>query len=415
MTVTPQDLARRLREAREAAGLKQEDVARHLGMSRSSVAQIELGNRAVSSLELDLLARLYGRDIRDFLAAEFHPEDSVIALFRATPGIADQDAVLEAIRDCIVLARELAGLERLLGVDRSHLGVPAYSVGQPRTKWQAVEQGTRVATEERRRLGLGGRPLGDAVELLEDQGIRTAMIDLPEDISGLTLMERDISLFVVANREHHQLRRRFSWVHEYAHVLLDRSRRGTISRTEDRDDLSEVRANAFAANFLLPEEGIRDFLANLGKGQPGRERFEVFDGEEAVSAETRAEPGAQSLQLYDVVLLAHHFRVSRTAALYRLRNLRLLSQAALERLLAEEGEGKGERIARHLQLRDSDHAAARNEFRSRFLGLALEAYRQEKISRGKLRELAALVGVSEDEAEDLLVDAGLDDEERAPN
>ena len=48
------------------------------------------------------------------------------------------------------------------------------------------------------------------------------MVDLPEDVSGLTLMEPRLSLFVVANRRHPILRRRFSWVHEYGHVLLDR-------------------------------------------------------------------------------------------------------------------------------------------------------------------------------------------------
>jgi len=99
MTVTHQDLAHRLREAREAAGLRQEDAARHLGLSRPSVAQIESGNRAVNGIELGALARLYGRDIGDFLAAAFNPEDTVLALFRATPEIAGREVALEAIRD----------------------------------------------------------------------------------------------------------------------------------------------------------------------------------------------------------------------------------------------------------------------------------------------------------------------------
>src|SRR3954447_20894144 len=115
MITTQPELARRLREARESAGLRQEDVARHLELSRPSVAQIELGNRAVTGLELSQLARLFGRDIRDFLSSEFHPEDTVLALFRAAPEIAGQDVALEVIRDCIVLSRELANLESLLG------------------------------------------------------------------------------------------------------------------------------------------------------------------------------------------------------------------------------------------------------------------------------------------------------------
>jgi Zn-dependent peptidase ImmA (M78 family) len=71
---------------------------------------------------------------------------------------------------------------------------------------------------------------------------------------------------VVANRAHHYLRRRFSFAHEYAHVVADRDRSGLISRTSERDDLVEMRANAFAASFLMPEDGVRQFVAGLGKG-----------------------------------------------------------------------------------------------------------------------------------------------------
>jgi Zn-dependent peptidase ImmA (M78 family)/predicted transcriptional regulator len=407
MAVTGKELAQRLREAREATSLTQEEVGRHLGISRPAVAQLESGNRAVSSLELDGLSHLYGRDIRDFLADEFRPEESVVALFRATS--AAEETVLVAIRRCAVLAREIANLEESLGLRRSQLGVPSYTAASPKTRWQAIEQGGRAAADERRRLGLGDRPVGDVVGLLEDQGVRTAMIDLPDDISGLTLMHPGLSLLVVANRQHHLIRRRFSWIHEYAHVVLDRSLRGTLSRLSDREALSEVRANSFAACFLLPEEGVRSFLAELGKGQPGRVRLEVFDGDGVIPAEGRSEAGSQKLQLHDVVLLADHFGVSRTAALYRLRNLQLLSQDEMGSLLAAEQAGRGRSLARLLGLTEPDHDAARDEFRSRFLGLALEAFRREKISTGKLRELSRLVETSSDELDRFLDEIGLND------
>jgi len=58
MPISQQELGRRLRVAREACRMTQEAVARRLGVSRSTVAQMELGNRAVTSLELDRLAGL---------------------------------------------------------------------------------------------------------------------------------------------------------------------------------------------------------------------------------------------------------------------------------------------------------------------------------------------------------------------
>ena len=413
MSITQQELAARLRMAREAAGLTQEAAARHLGLPRSSLAQVELGKRTVSGLELDALARLYGRSIEDFLAEEFNPEESLVAVFRAEANFADAEEVAKAVSGSIALARELANLEDLLGIDRAALRAPAYADSALHSKWQAIEHGTRAAAAERRRLNLGELPLGDIEDLLQSQGARTALLNLPQDVSGFALMEPSLGFLVVANRRHPALRTRFSWVHEYAHLLFDRQRKGTISRESDRASFSEVRVNAFAAAFLMPEIGVREFLAGIGKGQPSRERWAVFDEGDVISAAARAEPGSQQIQLYDVALLAHHFGVSRLAALYRLRNLRLIAQGEVEVLLREEQQGRGKEIERSLRLpsvreESEKRQASPRDFRSRFLTLAIEAYRREKISRGKLSELAAAVELSASALARVLQAVGLD-------
>ena len=46
-------------------------------------------------------------------------------------------------------------------------------------------------------------------------------------------------------------------------MVADQERFGLISRVSERDDLIEVRANAFAASFLMPEDGVRQFCAGL--------------------------------------------------------------------------------------------------------------------------------------------------------
>jgi Zn-dependent peptidase ImmA (M78 family)/DNA-binding XRE family transcriptional regulator len=414
MPITEQDLALRLRQARESAGLTQDDVASKVGLSRSSVAQIELGHRSVSSLELERLARLYGRSIGEFLAEEFDPAATLAALFRAEAAAAEDDTLLLAANWAIALSRELASLEELLEIERTRLGAPAYAVPAPRNKWEAIQQGNQAADEERKRLNLGDSPLGDVADLLESQGVRTALLDLPDDISGFTLMDPRLAFFVVTNRQHAVVRRRFSWVHEYAHVLFDRERRGTVSRASERDDLAEVRANTFAASFLLPESGVRRLLEHLGKGRGSRERWAVYDEARPLPAEGRTEAGTQDVQLYDVVLLARRFRVSRLTVLYRLKNLRLISQPALDALLVQERDGQGLILERSLGVpqaiaerddRPAEPALAAAydpDFPSRFLSLALEAYRRQKISRGKLRELARLVDVSEDDVDEVL-------------
>lgn len=410
MALSKRELARRLRAAREACHMRQEDVADHLGVSRSVIAQMELGNRAVTSLELDKLANLYGRDIREFLADEFREADALVALFRAHHEVAEQEETLQALRKAMALGRELTNLERMLGLDRDAASVPGHAPRAVQTKWQAVQQGERLAMEERRRLELGGGPLANVAELLESQGIRTARLHLPEDVSGLTLFDEDVGAFVVVNERlpgHTYERRRFSYAHEYCHVLVDHTRRGTISRTSDHDSLLEVRANAFASAFLMPRTGVEEFVYALGKGQAGRPQVDVYDEESAHRIRGRTEPGSQEIQLHDVVLLAHHFGVSRIAALYRLKNLQLLTQAEFEALKKQDEQGLGKALTRLLDLRETEHEDVPDDFRHRFMALALEAYRRGEITRGKLRELAEMVHVHTDELNEVLTGSGV--------
>lgn len=378
MTITPHELARRLRAVRESCGVTREYVARHLEVSPPAVERIESGDRAVSSFELDRLAYLYGRNVRGFLAEPFEEKNAATALFRHHSGASEDEALLRALRKCLALGRELANLERLLGLERPAANVVAYPLPAPGSKPEAIRQGEDTANEERRRLGLGQAPLPELIEFLQVLGIGTAQVDLPDTISGLTLNEPETGILVVSNRAHALLRRRFSCAHEYGHVVMDLDRKGVVSRSDDRDDLIEVRANAFAACFLAPEEGVRQFIG-------------------------------RAVQMYDLVQLAHYFGMSRQAALHRLWNLRLLDPGERSTLEAQEREGLGRRMTKWLGLPESDPGWERDRFRNRFLFLAREAFRRGDVSCGKLREAAALIGVEPPELEQVLDEAGLDE------
>jgi hypothetical protein len=370
---------------------------------------MELGNRAVTGIELSRLAYLFGRDLRTFVADETPAHvDPLVALFRHHPELSTHEDMREALRRCVALGRELSGLEQILDINRDLATVATYPLPEPRTKWEAVQQGERVALDERRRLGLGIASLPDIAELLEGQDVRTAQVPLPDDISGMTLIEPEIGFLVVANREHHVLRRRFSYAHEYCHVLVDRDHRGLVSRGQDRDKLREVRANAFAACLLMPTDAVRDFILSSGKGRPSRMEADVFDERSPIRARARSTPRSQVIQLYDVVRMAHHFRVSRTAAFYRLRATRLITPSELDSLIHQDREGQGVEMQRLLGLPEPDHQALRDEFRDRFIGLGLEALRRQDISRAKLDELAAMVDVNRQEVDRALSALGLD-------
>ncbi len=411
MPITQVELGAHVRKARDACRLTQEDVAVQLGLSRSAIALIESGQRRISSLELERLAYVLGRDVRSFLVEDFTAtEDTLAALFRRHPDMGNQSELLAVLQKCLRLGREVTHLEALLELDRATTPAAMYPVREPKTRWDAIQQGERAAVEERRRLGLGDTPAPEMAAVLETQGVRTAVVDLPVEVSGLTLVDPAVGPFVVVNRRHVRTRRRFSYAHEYAHVLLDRDTNGTVSRTTEQEQLPEVRANAFAAAFLMPESGFRAFVASLGKGRESRSQADVWAEQgDPVRVRTRTVPNSQDIQMYDAVLIAHHFGTSTLSVIYRLKNLRLISDAEFEKLKADEPT-KARTVARALSIPfgDQDGNAAWNEFVHRLLGLGIEAFRRDLITRAKLLELANLLDVPTADLETGLQDAGLE-------
>ena len=88
MAIDQVELGRRIRQARESCGMTQDEVADKLDISRPTVVQIEQGKRPVSGLELQTLAYLFARDIRDLLTddpatshgAAQDPVDAAVAM-----------------------------------------------------------------------------------------------------------------------------------------------------------------------------------------------------------------------------------------------------------------------------------------------------------------------------------------------
>lgn len=414
MALTQEELGRRLRAAREALGMTQEQIALHLQLSRPTIAQIEAGNRAVSSLELDRLAALFGRDIREFLAPAFDEDEALRALFRAQPGFELSPQVWSTLTTWRNKARALTELEQLLDLPQRLCTAAAYEMTISPTRWGAIQQGERLAEEERSRLGFGRAPSPSLADLLESQGVRTAQEPLPDDISGLTLHGKGFGPLVIVNSRHASARHRFSFAHEYAHVLVDRSQGSVVSRIEDRDDLMEIRANAFAAAFLMPVDGVRDYVRDLGKGSASRETADVYDYGTAppLKVEGRTPPRSQDIQMYDVIQIADHFGVSRMAMIYRLKNLRLISQADLESLKKQEEERYAQDMAELLGVRTpSCPTEGASAFRRRFVTAALEAYRRSLISQGKFAELGMMVDLTRDQLRTLQEMAGVSDDE----
>ncbi|MEN9326208.1 MAG: hypothetical protein RI943_629 [Bacteroidota bacterium] len=69
--LSQKEIGSRIAELRKLKGLSQDDLARTIGISRSSIAQMELGNRSVDVFELLKLSKILVFSLDDFMAKDF--------------------------------------------------------------------------------------------------------------------------------------------------------------------------------------------------------------------------------------------------------------------------------------------------------------------------------------------------------
>lgn len=95
------DLAlRRVREARKAAGLTQEELGQQLGMSRAGYGHLETGDNLMTMADLFQLARILGRPVEWFLGLDtgLSPDEGrVLALYRQAVAAGEGDLALGAL------------------------------------------------------------------------------------------------------------------------------------------------------------------------------------------------------------------------------------------------------------------------------------------------------------------------------
>lgn len=360
----PAVLGSRIRGARVAARLTQEDLATAMEIPRSAVSELENGHRGVSAAELFAAARHLGQSLDYFVSEEVPPllpTDEFPVWFRSLELSAEDAAVVRAFeercRDYIWLEEEL---------EAPHLPSPkreAYLL--PRSRQEARQQGERLASEERRRLGLGTDPLQDPFAIVESQGVRLILMPLEtQNVSGIAHSSPECGECILVNTRMHQHRRAFDLLHEYAHVLVDGIAGWRAFGSVDvEDDLIERRADAFAKDFLLPGEGVIFYLETRGVRAGEATFLDVFYVMHAFGSSYQATLHRLEELGY---LTEHHVRAYRTA-----RNVTEMAA----RVRKAEGIGQV----------DLEHPTKR-----RFGQLVMRALAQNKLSLGRVGELLDL-------------------------
>ena len=364
----PAELGRRLKAARNAARITQEQAAAHIGAVRTTLVAIERGDRRLGAEELLNLCQFYGTSPGRLLQPEAIHVD-LAPLFRRLPGGGTDQESLDATRILRELASRYVGLERQLGRPLA----PAYPPVRRLTRSNLLEQAEDLALELRSRLGIGLSPIPDVLSLVETElQVRLFVVPLPSRISGAYDYHQDLGACILVNANHPPTRQAWTVSHEVGHFMTDRQAAEVLDGGTGDDLPGEQFANLFAGAFLMPGSAVR------------RRYGEVWEEQGKFSARS-------------LMYLARTFYVSPEAMARRLEVLGLFAKGTYDIL---RDRGLDHTAVRSIR-GEMEEGAVRPAFLPRYTLIAIEAYQKELISEG---ELAQMLRIGRIEARELVDD-----------
>jgi Zn-dependent peptidase ImmA (M78 family)/transcriptional regulator with XRE-family HTH domain len=379
-------LAERLTAARKAAGLKQEDAANHLQMSRPTFIAIEKGVRRPRPDELVKLAELYKESLNKLLRDESRPKALQPHLRYPFEALGeDSPEVSQAIEKLLSFVDDYQFLESLM-TSRPLANFPPPMRIPPGPIDRFAEH---CAQQERARLNLGShQPIHQLRDVLEEAGVNVFAEKLDSKLAGLYVFVPDFGYCILINSLHPADRRRWTIAHEYGHFLSDRDKpgidymKGMIRRSE-----SEKFADVFAASFLMPETGVKkkfyDEVHRTGDFNVG-----------------------------DLCRMADFYLVSLHAMTLRLETLEMLPKGSWEEL--ETTKVPVSKLREEAGVVPSGNGDSIELYPERYKLLAVQAFVDEKLSEGQLARLLRTSRIEAREIVDACVNAA-DDADGTPS
>ena len=276
-----------LKDRREVLSLRRDQVAARAHVSEESLGAFEDGRGNVSAAALDRLAEVLALDavaLRDG-RSEKRPSASIFFFDQATfpdlRDLEDRPKVAAAFDHALALIE----VDALLGRPTSQRS--AFEPERPTP--EAPRDGYRLANRVRAALGNEVDPMPDMARLLEERFDIVVRCEplVSRSIAALTVKENirgaaAVLLNSSAERRSNPSTIRVDLAHELCHVLFDPAQDDVdLVVDEEREDgmprrgredaspgeLCERRARAFAAELLMPAEGLRKLL--------GKPRYEM--------------------------------------------------------------------------------------------------------------------------------------------
>ncbi|PHQ30184.1 helix-turn-helix domain-containing protein [Leeuwenhoekiella nanhaiensis] len=238
--------------AREFRGISQTELSKNIvGLSQSNLSKFEKGFDVLSTSAIESLIDFLGFP-KSFFTKNI---DNTIenAHYRKRSGISKG------------LKTQIEANNRLLGfvVDQLNESVdfPEFSFKPLDPEDYLPEE---IARFTRKLIGINRKePILNIFNLLEANGIIVIESDDAIDkFDGVSLRSDKGVPIIIINKNFPNDRKRFTLAHELGHILMHIW--GDFPIPKHRDEKTkEIEANRFAAEFLMPEEGIRNSLIGL--------------------------------------------------------------------------------------------------------------------------------------------------------
>ena len=245
------ELCSRIAEARELAGLTQQQVSAATGLGRTVIAKIEAGSRKLAATELVVLAEALDRPVDWF----FSVSPPAVVSRRSDPAVGGRSRVLDSRVERI--ARDvdsLVGEGEIPQVTRIALDPPS-----------SVEASEDSAVEVRGKLGVRQGPLLGLQAHAERAGLFSFSLDLGKAGGDAAYVAvRDLGVAVI-NGALDPGRRRFNLAHELGHHVFQDAYAPEVGLSPQDDN--ERLINAFAIHLLLPRGEVQGIMSEF-EGNP---------------------------------------------------------------------------------------------------------------------------------------------------
>ncbi|MBW3127204.1 helix-turn-helix domain-containing protein [Hymenobacter profundi] len=228
----------RLRSARKAKGWSLQELAEQVGnISKQALGKYEQGLMKPEVDTLFGLTKALGVKPDYFLKPARVDLGAISFRKKASLKVKERAVLEEQIRDYLDRYLEI---EELLQIQ--HEFVNPLGRANKVSSYEEVEQ---AAYSLLTKWKLGVNPIPNVIETLEDNGICVFVLDAPASFDGLATWVGKLPV-VVLNGTNTVDRRRFTALHELAHLLLQ------INAADDKEE--EKFCHRFANAMLLPKE-----------------------------------------------------------------------------------------------------------------------------------------------------------------